>query len=698
VIGFCLGGLPSVAAASPGLAARADGARATEPSSELLVVDARVLFAESLIRAVRDRVAILRLDPSRDGLEQIADALASTPEVAAVHLLTHGGPGTLYVGATVLTEATARAHREALARWFASRPADGRRPDVLIYGCEAASGPMGDALMSALASLTGADVAGSIDKTGGAPTGANWALEVETGPIEAGLPIAPVVARAYPATLDVFQVSNTHASGPGSLTQAVADANANGNAPAVDTIVFTTAGCDDPQAGVCDAPGDVGARPTDGTVAGIIPWAEQASVDEPLVIEGPGADVLGLDGDDSAAGFAAYADFTVRGLTLTGMSGAEGAAFDVAAASLAIERCIVSGNASELDGGALLATDGASVSVFDSALVGNASGASGGAIALDGSMLLLERSLIAGNGAEGEGGAIRANASEVIVTETVFTGNAAPSGGAIAVGPAGGASYLSIENSTLSGNRASDGGAIALDGDVPGRLVQTTVTANALRPGGSAECNAAGIAACEDALEPFSIESSIVAGNLALEGDAGSYAGVDLGSGQDLTFALDASLVGALDARASFTPSVLVGADPRLGPLADNGGSTLTHALLEGSAAIDRGRNPEGFAFDQRGDGFPRVLGAAADMGAFEWAPERPDGGVDLTDAGVDGGLAPLDAGLINDAGIDGGTGEGGDSGCGCSVPGAPIAPSPIRTGALFASLLGLLGLRRRRR
>ena len=60
----------------------------------------------------------------------------------------------------------------------------------------------------------------------------------------------------------------------------------------------------------------------------------------------------------------------------------------------------------------------------------------------------------------------------------------------------------------------------------------------------------------------------------------------------------------------------LFGLDPLLGPLAMNGGPTLTHALLPGSPALDRGSSS--VAEDQRGYGFERVVGAAADIGAYE--------------------------------------------------------------------------------
>ena len=74
-----------------------------------------------------------------------------------------------------------------------------------------------------------------------------------------------------------------------------------------------------------------------------------------------------------------------------------------------------------------------------------------------------------------------------------------------------------------------------------------------------------------------------------------------------------------------FNDSDLINAATRLGPLQDNGGSVLTHALLAGSPAIDAGTN-SGVAFDARGQ--PRTIdnpavtnalgGDGTDIGGFE--------------------------------------------------------------------------------
>src|SRR5262249_35549236 len=57
--------------------------------------------------------------------------------------------------------------------------------------------------------------------------------------------------------------------------------------------------------------------------------------------------------------------------------------------------------------------------------------------------------------------------------------------------------------------------------------------------------------------------------------------------------------------------------DPKLGPLQDNGGPTLTMALLPGSPAIDAGA-PTDSEWDQRGPGYPRLVNRATDIGAYE--------------------------------------------------------------------------------
>jgi hypothetical protein len=75
-----------------------------------------------------------------------------------------------------------------------------------------------------------------------------------------------------------------------------------------------------------------------------------------------------------------------------------------------------------------------------------------------------------------------------------------------------------------------------------------------------------------------------------------------------------------------------INTDPLLGPLANNGGPTFTHALLPGSPVIDKGKS-FGLAIDQRG--FPRPVddpcvanasgGDGSDVGTFEMQSVCPN-------------------------------------------------------------------------
>src|SRR5206468_417447 len=100
------------------------------------------------------------------------------------------------------------------------------------------------------------------------------------------------------------------------------------------------------------------------------------------------------------------------------------------------------------------------------------------------------------------------------------------------------------------------------------------------------------------------------------------------------------------------------GTDPLLGPLANNGGPTLTYAPQVGSPVIDAGSNPAGLTTDQRGTGFARVSGLATDIGAFEQQSSTPtaarvtataiNGGVTVVTLGNFAG-AEATAGSLND-------------------------------------------------
>ena len=118
---------------------------------------------------------------------------------------------------------------------------------------------------------------------------------------------------------------------------------------------------------------------------------------------------------------------------------------------------------------------------------------------------------------------------------------------------------------------------------------------------------------------------SVVFATAGLSGCATSYSGelrkdLEDNLGADLSaYTFRATPVGNFGVGTIPINTVLVAA------LDDNGGPTLTHALVAGSQAIDSGSNAlavdvNGVALttDQRGAGFLRILGGTVDIGAFE--------------------------------------------------------------------------------
>lgn len=240
----------------------------------------------------------------------------------------------------------------------------------------------------------------------------------------------------------------------------------------------------------------------------------------------------------------------------------------------------------------------------------------------------IDRSRIGGNGADGL--RISGVASPVVtVTDATFDGNGGVGavfrtqgswvGGTTFSQNAGGGvevqeGDLEIVSSTISGNSTPADGAGLLSRFYAGtvRLNNTTITANVADCDGDGFGDGGGVFVEAGAVIAA---NSIVAQNRDAGGEARDCAGSVTSAGHNVFGTQGGCL---LTPRASD----LVGADPRLGPLADNGGPTLTHAPLPGSPAIDHGSpaapgSPDACASsDQRGVSRPQL--AACDAGAVE--------------------------------------------------------------------------------
>lgn len=386
--------------------------------------------------------------------------------------------------------------------------------------------------------------------------------------------------RALLATIPVTTTLDIVNAGDGltSLREAVAEANATASH---DTITF---------------PGL-----TSGGPATIVLQLGDLWIREALTIDGPGAHLLTIDasgndltpGSNNGDGTRVFEIFdgngtpdkavSINGVTLTGGDAVAG-------------------------GGAIFSTE--LLTLNASTIHDNSARSVGGGIHSTGQLTLVQ-STVSGNSTPTRGGGVFAGGAVTLAHSTVSGNIALYGGGIYSQGAA------TITQSTVSGNSASlHGGGIYAVGGGAVTLAHSTVGGN----------NAGGLGGGVFNLDgPISITNSIVASNAAPVGPDVSPA---------FTLSVNYSLIG--DASDSgITAGTGTGnhlnVDPRLGPLANNGGPTRTHGLLAGSPAIDAG-NPAAAAgvggvplYDQRGASFNRVIdgdgvnGLRIDIGAVEY-------------------------------------------------------------------------------
>jgi len=242
--------------------------------SEVVFIQAGVADYQALVADIEQnaldsgrKMSIFVLNGTEDGFSQIDNVLAQYTNLDAIHFVSHGSDGMIQLGGSWLTAGNIEQFQSQLQSWGMSLNESG---DILIYGCNVATGPEGQAFIDSVARLTGADVAASTDKTGDISRGGDWSLEyVSTagfqpannpstagfqpvnstdpqsagykpaGTIESQNPFSLHLQSTYGGLLATYTVTNTNGSGAGSLRQAILDANANAGA---DIITFNITG------------------------------------------------------------------------------------------------------------------------------------------------------------------------------------------------------------------------------------------------------------------------------------------------------------------------------------------------------------------------------------------------------------------------------------------------------------------------
>jgi hypothetical protein len=298
-----------------------------------------------------------------------------------------------------------------------------------------------------------------------------------------------------------------------------------------------------------------------------------------IALQGPGASLLTVrrntGGNYRIFTVDSGATVTLSGLTISNGGGADAVDYIDGTGientgTLTLNNATVSGNLSWDEGGGI--DNRGTLTLNNSTVSGNLAYFGGG---IDNrGTLTLNNSTVSDNGGwdlSFGGGILNWAMATATVTGSTISGNYCGyyGGGIDNMG------MLTLGNSTVSGNSATSGGGISNWGTIHAR-------------------------------------DTIVAGNNGWPGFPDDLSG-GLGS-------LGHNLIGNTSGGSGFRPDLgdLLNVDPRLGPLQDNGGPTFTQALLPGSPAIDAGDNTGAPPFDQRGTGYPRIVGGTIDIGAFE--------------------------------------------------------------------------------
>ncbi len=188
------------------------------PGQSVVFVDSRVKDADSLLQGIAPGTQVVKLDASKDGLQQIADFLDQHHGVSSVQIIAHGNAGDLWLGNSYLSADNVAQRSVVLAEIGKDMNAGG---DILIYGCYTAEGDRGLSFVDSLAQLTGRDVAASNNRTG---VGGDWDLEIATGTIESANVLSSKAMSEYQWGLATWTATNNLNSGVGSLRAALASA------------------------------------------------------------------------------------------------------------------------------------------------------------------------------------------------------------------------------------------------------------------------------------------------------------------------------------------------------------------------------------------------------------------------------------------------------------------------------------------
>ncbi len=316
---------------------------------------------------------------------------------------------------------------------------------------------------------------------------------------------------------------------------------------------------------------------TEGTIhmtpysAATAPWGGEFVVDISLTIDG--GNRITIDARPDASTPAINRIININDGTTTDI--------DVTLNGLTLQNGNVTGS-----GGAVYSRE--NLSITNTTIADSTASISGGGIFGTNGIITIENSTLSGNSALAHSGggifAAPGNSNTATILNSTISGNTTMLYGGGVYIKTGTGNTATILNSTIAGNDSNDyGGGVFIHNQYGGTTtIDSTIIANNSATGNGAD------------LEIYGPDATVTVENSLIETDDFGHSLVDGNNGN------------------------IIGHDPNLGPLANNGGPTMTHALLAGSRALNAGANPQNLSHDQRGGPWARDDGNGVDMGSYE--------------------------------------------------------------------------------
>lgn len=609
------------------------------PIKHVVFVDSAVPEIDSLLDAInKDQTEIFVVDAQTDAIAEITQTLKSYGDLSSVQIISHGSSGQLSLGGESITEQSLLDEKHAIASWSDALNIDG---DILLLGCDVASGDAGIRFVEQLARLAGSDVAASTDKTGHARSGGDWELEYVVGDINVDwkpigefqddwtYTLGTITVDTFTdkfsnviqdtwniGSLASYQMANDFEV---SLREAVYVAQ---NFDDIDTIrlpggnytlTIAPVGADDGKTGDLNVSDDTILL---GLGNDLNPTVLEQGVADNRIISGDGGTLtlnnVTLEGASYTAGRggAVYSDADVE--LIDAKLENNSSAFDGGAVAtlgnLTVQGSELRNNSSDVFGGALYSEG--EITIEDSLFVANHSVDDGGAVYAFGQRLSIEDSGFTGNytdspdagGVIGHGGAV-AGTSDIVVNRSSFDDNETRNVNLTSLGGAiyhSGSGSLAISDVTFSANQAVSGGAVYTN--------QTATVSSSTFVDNQAILNAASIWSDGASLQ---IDSSLFSDNGFIS-PAAAGSSLVVVSPQHIVFGSVASAgfnlfdfdpsaqlsVADTDIVNTVTGSVAAQLDP-LSMLADS--YVKVHALQDSSQAINAGKVSAANAEDAQG-------------------------------------------------------------------------------------------------